>query len=99
MKITGSNSVSVTGNVIEEFQGNHSSQVSQNLYLKAMQIVIEATTGITLKVGGNFITIDMSGVAISGMPAILLNSGGAALTGNAWRASFAPFAERSRPCR
>jgi type VI secretion system secreted protein VgrG len=83
LKITGSNSVSVTGNVIEEFQGNHSSQVSQNLYLKAMQIVLEATTGITLKVGGNFITIDMSGVAISGMPAILLNSGGAALTGNA----------------
>lgn len=48
-----------------------------------MQIVLEASTGITLKVGGNFITIDMSGVAISGMPAILLNSGGAALNGSA----------------
>jgi type VI secretion system secreted protein VgrG len=69
--------------VIENFQGNHSSQVSQDLYLKAMQIVIEAATGITLKVGGNFITIDPSGVAISGMPAVLINSGGAALTGSA----------------
>ena len=83
IKIGGSNSVSVTGNVIEEFQGNHSTQVSQNVYIKAMQIVLEASMGITLKVGGNFITIDMSGVAVSGMPAILLNSGGAALNGNA----------------
>jgi type VI secretion system secreted protein VgrG len=31
----------VTGDVIEQFSGNHSSQVTQNLYLKAMQVVIE----------------------------------------------------------
>ena len=80
VKISGSNSLSVTGDVIEQFTGNHSSQVSQNLYLKAMQIVIEATTGITFKVGGNFITIDMSGVAIKGMPMVQINSGGAALS-------------------
>ena len=83
VSIAGSSSINVTGNVIEEFQSNHSTQVSQNLYIKAMQIVLEASMGITLKVGGNFITIDMSGVAISGMPAILLNSGGAALNGEA----------------
>jgi len=82
VKITGSNSWSVTGDVIEEFKGNHSSQVTQNLYLKAMQIVIEAATGITLKVGGNFITIDMSGVAIKGMPMVQINSAGAALSGS-----------------
>jgi type VI secretion system secreted protein VgrG len=82
MKITGSNSVSVTGDVIEQFSGNHSSQVTQNLYLKAMQVVIEATTGLTLKVGGNFITLDMSGVAISGTPIVQINSGGAALSGS-----------------
>ena len=93
VKIAGSNSLSVTGNVIEEFQGNHSTQVSQNVYVKAMQIVLEASMGITLKVGGNFITIDMSGVAISGMPAILLNSGGAALNGNAG-ALVSPLAPR-----
>jgi type VI secretion system secreted protein VgrG len=68
--------------MIEQFNGNHSSQVSQNLYLQAMQIVIEATTGITLRVGGNFITIDMSGVAIKGMPMVQINSGGAALSGS-----------------
>jgi type VI secretion system secreted protein VgrG len=82
LKITGSNSVSVTGDVIEEFKANHSSQVTQNLYLKAMQVVIEAATGITLKVGGNFITIDMSGIAIKGMPMVQINSGGAALSGS-----------------
>ena len=43
--------------------------------------MIEAATGITLKVGGNFITIDPSGVAIKGV-LIQLNSGGAALSGS-----------------
>jgi len=81
VKITGSNSLSVTGDVIEEFKANHSSQVTQNLYLKALQVVIEASTGITLKVGGNFITIDPSGVAIKGI-LVQINSGGAALSGS-----------------
>ncbi len=82
VKITGSQSLSVTGDVIEEFKANHSSQVTQNLYLKAMQIVIEASSGITLKVGSNFITIDPSGVAIKGTM-VQINSAGAALSGSA----------------
>jgi type VI secretion system secreted protein VgrG len=81
IKILGSQSLSVTGDVIEEFKANHSSQVTQNLYLKAMQVVIEAATGLTLKVGGNFITIDPSGVAIKGT-LVQINSAGAALSGN-----------------
>jgi type VI secretion system secreted protein VgrG len=83
IKITGSHSLAVTGDVIEEFKANHSSQVTQNLYLKAMQVVIEAATGLTLKVGSNFITIDMSGIAIKGMPMVQINSGGSALSGSA----------------
>jgi type VI secretion system secreted protein VgrG len=83
VKIAGSNSLAVTGDVIEQFSGNHSSQVTQNLYLKAMQVVIEASMGLTLKVGGNFITIDMSGIAISGMPMVQINSAGSALSGSA----------------
>jgi hypothetical protein len=47
-----------------------------------MQVVIEASTGITLKVGGNFITIDPSGVAVKGT-LIQLNSAGLALSGTA----------------
>jgi type VI secretion system secreted protein VgrG len=83
VRIKGSKSLSVTGDVIEAFQGNHSSQVTQDLYLKAMQIVLEAAMGITLKVGGNFITIDKSGIAIYGMPMVQINSAGAALSGSA----------------
>jgi type VI secretion system secreted protein VgrG len=82
IKITGSHSLAVTGDVIEEFKANHSTQVTQNIYIKGMQVVIEAATGITLKVGGNFITIDPSGVAVKGIM-IQLNSAGAALSGAA----------------
>ncbi len=56
--------------------------MTQNVYVKGMQIVIEASLGITLKVGGNFITIDPSGVAVKGI-LIQLNSAGAALSGSA----------------
>jgi len=82
ISITGSHSFAVTGDVIEQFSGNHSSQVTQNLYLKAMQVVIEAMTGMTLKVGANFITLDPSGIAISGTPMVQINSAGSALSGS-----------------
>jgi len=81
IKITGSHSLQVTGDVIEQFSGNHSSQVTQNLYLKAMQVVIEAAVGLTIKVGGNFITINPAGVAIFGTM-VQINSGGSALSGS-----------------
>jgi len=40
-------------------------------------------TGLTIKQGANFITIDSSGIAISGMPVVQINSAGSALSGNA----------------
>ena len=82
ISVSGSVSISVTGDVNEQFKSNHSCQVTNSLYLKATQIVIEATAGITLKVGSNFITIDPSGVAVKGT-LIQLNSAGAALSGSA----------------
>jgi type VI secretion system secreted protein VgrG len=39
--------------------------------------------GLTIKAGSNFITIDPSGVAISGMPMVQINSAGSALSGSA----------------
>lgn len=45
--------------------------------LKAMSVAIEATTKISLKVGGNFVVIDMSGVSINGT-LVNVNSGGMA---------------------
>src|SRR5579864_3328015 len=83
ISITGSHSETVTGDVIEVYQGNQSTQVTQNIYIKGMQVVIEALTGLTIKQGANFITMDSSGIAISGVPFVNINSGGAALPGSA----------------
>jgi type VI secretion system secreted protein VgrG len=83
IKITGSHSFQVTGDVIEVITGNQSTQVTQNIYIKGMQVVIEALTGLTIKQGANFITMDPSGIAISGAPLVQINSGGSALSGSA----------------
>ena len=82
ISITDSHSMQVTGDVIEAFSGNQSTQVTQNLYIKGMQVVIEAMTGMTLSVGGNFITIDSTGVTIFGTM-VNINSGGSPLSGSA----------------
>jgi type VI secretion system secreted protein VgrG len=83
IKIVGSHSMQVTGDVIEAFQGNQSTQVTQNIYIKGMQVVIEAMTGLTIKQGPNFITMDPSGISIVGTPLVMINSGGSALSGSA----------------
>jgi Rhs element Vgr protein len=80
-KIGGKKSLEVVGDVGEDFKGSHSEKVGTNLYLKAgMNVVIEAGMQLTLKVGGNFVTIDPSGVAIVGT-LVRINSGGAAGSG------------------
>lgn len=70
----GSYSLTVNGNVMEVFQNNHSEQTSNAYYLKAMQVVIESMTGITLKCGGSHVTIDSSGVTIKG-PMVTVEGG------------------------
>jgi len=82
IKIVGSHSETVQGDVIEVYQGNQSTQVTQSVYVKGMNVVIEAMTGLCIKVGGSFITINASGVTILG-PMVNINSGGAALSGSA----------------
>jgi type VI secretion system secreted protein VgrG len=82
IKITGSHTLKVTGDVIEVFQANQSTEVTQNLYIKGMQVVIEALTGLTIKQGPNFITMNPSGIFISGVPMVFINSGGSALSGS-----------------
>jgi len=64
--ITGSHSITVTGDVAEVFKGNHSEKTTGNLYFKAMGIVIEAPSGITLKCGGSSVVIDATGVTLKG---------------------------------
>lgn len=50
------------------------------VHVQATTVVIEATAGITLKGPAGFITLDATGVSVQGTQ-ILLNSGGAALSG------------------
>lgn len=71
-------SLKVDGNVVEEFGANHTTDVTGNYGASAQMVVIEGQTGITLKVGGNFITINSMGVQIQGT-LVNINSGGAAL--------------------
>ncbi len=78
-EITGSLSLLVGEEVTEEISGNHTEKVAGDFYVKADRVVIEANSGMTIKVGGSFITINASGVQVKG-PQVLINSGGSALS-------------------
>jgi type VI secretion system secreted protein VgrG len=93
VEVTGSHSFTVTGDVIRVFEGSSCEIVSNENYIKGMNVVVEGMSGITLKVGSNFITIDGGGVFIEGT-LVNLNSGGSALSGNAAKAKspLAPLA-------
>jgi type VI secretion system secreted protein VgrG len=65
-QVDGSRSLTVAGDVIEVFKANHAEQVTGELYVKAKGMVFEATSGITLKVGGSNVVIDSSGVTVKG---------------------------------
>ena len=78
IKIGGSLSVKAMA-VAEEF-ASHSESTTGAYYLKAANIVIEASAMLSLKVGGSFVNINPAGVQITG-PIVLINSGGAAGAG------------------
>jgi type VI secretion system secreted protein VgrG len=65
VQVGGSHSFVVKGDVIDVFKANHSEQVTGDRYLKASNIVVEAQT-ISFASGGNYITIDSSGISIIG---------------------------------
>lgn len=67
----------VKADVAEEYKGKQQTVVTGKRELNAQEITLEALTKISFKVGGSFITIDLSGVTISG-PIVKINSGGAA---------------------
>jgi type VI secretion system secreted protein VgrG len=87
-KVDGSKSLTVGGDVIEVFKGKQSTEVTGDLYIKGMNVVIEATANLTLKVGGNSVVISPAGVVLtsSGMlgvngATVLINSGGSGSPG------------------
>ncbi|EPX61054.1 VgrG protein [Cystobacter fuscus DSM 2262] len=59
---------------------NHALAAGQEIHLSAPTVVIDATQGLTLKVGANFITLDPASISVMGT-VLNLNSGGAALDG------------------
>lgn len=61
--VVKSMSLTVEDDVINVFKKNASTSVTKDLYLKADNIVIEAATNITLKVGGSWIAIEASSIS------------------------------------
>lgn len=64
IKITDSHTHTVEGDVIQVYKANHSEEVTEDYYLKADNIVIEAGTNVTIKVGDSYIAIESSGITI-----------------------------------
>ncbi|MEO7701852.1 MAG: type VI secretion system tip protein TssI/VgrG [Opitutus sp.] len=74
-EVVKSLSLTVKGDVIEVFKQNHSEQTANDYYLKADNIVIEALTNLTLKVGNSYIAIEAGGIKISTTGTVEVESG------------------------
>jgi type VI secretion system secreted protein VgrG len=74
-RTNGKLQASIGGTTELIYEAAASASVTGKLSLKATEIVIEATTKISLKVGGSCILIDMSGMSIAGAM-LKFNSGG-----------------------
>lgn len=70
--IDGSLSLTVKGDVIEVFKANHSEEVGGDYYLKAANIVIEAMSNVTIKVGQSYVAIESGGIKIGTTGQIVL---------------------------
>jgi type VI secretion system secreted protein VgrG len=80
-KVDSTQSLQVGKDLHVKVGGLHALEAGKEIHLKSDKIVIEATSGITIKGPGGFITIDASGIAIKGS-LVQINTGGAALAGS-----------------
>jgi type VI secretion system secreted protein VgrG len=82
-KIGSNLSIQAGQNIYEKSGMNWAHEAGMAIHLKAgMSVVIEAGMELTLKAGGSFIDIGPAGIAISGAPLVMINSGGAAGSGS-----------------
>jgi type VI secretion system secreted protein VgrG len=82
-KIDGTVSLDAGMDLQQKAGMNHALEAGMNIHIKGgMNVVIEAGMKLSLKAGASFIDIGPSGVAISGMPTVMINSGGAAGSGS-----------------
>jgi len=86
MAIGGSRVVAVRDNVTRICEASRSRQVSRMLYMTGREVVVQGDIGVSVKVGGAFITLNQGGVFVNG-PIVSLNEGGAAITGEKESAS------------
>lgn len=75
--VTKDLSLTVDGDVMQFFSKNFTTQAASDVLIKGSKIVLEGMQDVTLKVGGNFISVTPSGVTIKGM-LVNINSGGSA---------------------
>ncbi|ATB42652.1 hypothetical protein CYFUS_008131 [Cystobacter fuscus] len=80
-KVDGIQSLAVGKDLHTSVGQIHAEETGKEIHLKSNKIVVEAASGITIQGPGGFITIDASGIAIKGSM-VLINSGGAALSGS-----------------
>jgi len=70
-------------NMYEKSGENYAHEAGMAIHLKAgMTMVLEAGMQLSLKAGGSFIDIGPAGIAISGAPMVMINSGGSAGSGS-----------------
>jgi type VI secretion system secreted protein VgrG len=80
------------GDAISEKTAKMSIQTSDEFGIKAGTLNVESTSGISLKCGGNFVTIDASGVSIKGAM-VNINSGGSGQSASAAKSAELPDME------
>lgn len=76
VEIGGKSSLKVAEDVAETFEKNHATAVTEQRYLKAKTIVLEAEENLTLHVGDHFIAITADGIKINTSADIVLNGDG-----------------------
>jgi type VI secretion system secreted protein VgrG len=80
IEVVGSHSHKVKDNVIQEYGADQSTKVTKQLSIKADTIVIEATTNMTLKVGGATIAIEDGSMNIKVNGDLTIETDGASKT-------------------
>ncbi|HEU0123754.1 MAG TPA: type VI secretion system tip protein TssI/VgrG [Bryobacteraceae bacterium] len=73
--ITGTLKNEVTGAVSNTYKADHSEKTTGTMSLKAANIIFEADTKISFKVGGSEVVIDSSSVSIKGSSKVAITGG------------------------
>ncbi len=83
VKVGDDVSINTGANLYTKSGANYAHEAGIAIHLKAgTTMVLEAGVQLSLKAGGSFIDIGPAGIAISGAPLVMINSGGSAGSGS-----------------